>query len=104
MVTAHFFGAPSVWGSEAAAPGEERLWVGSGQVFADHKVNKTLQEAGALGLFTAVFSHSGVCPKGWPTCWLRPWVMESEIQALTPTSCVILNKVYVLSELQFLYL
>lgn len=48
MPRAHFFGAPPGRGPEAAAPGEDRLWVGSGQVSAGPKVNKIQQEAGAL--------------------------------------------------------
>lgn len=41
MATARFFDAPLAWGPEAAAPGRERLWVGSEQVSVGHKVNKT---------------------------------------------------------------
>lgn len=41
--------------------------------------NEIKQGAGALGLFPSLFSHWGVCPKGWLVCWLRPWVMESDL-------------------------
>lgn len=65
MASAHLSVPISLGAQQRQQHQRRRWWIGSGQVFAVHTINKASQGAGVLGPRSSLFSSREVCPKGW---------------------------------------